>query len=256
MRVEAGTRVLITGASKGIGAALARAFAERGAIVGLVARSESDTAALPGEGHVSLAADVTDPSSLAAAVERFGRVDVVVANAGVAHYQDFTELTPERADQMTDVNWRGTLLTVRAVLPQMLERRSGHVVIVSSGAGFRAFPQASVYGATKAAQRAFSEALRHELAGTGVSVTTVYPGEIKSQLHAHERDTMPAWYKAEEAAPAEELATRVVDAVDEDRRAVHYPPIIRLLRIVHGISPRAGDIFLRTLRGRSAAPRA
>ena len=67
---------------------------------------------------------------------------------------------------------------------------------------------------------------------------------------------MPAWYKAEEAAPAEELATRVVDAVDEDRRAVHYPPIIRLLRIVHGISPRAGDIFLRTLRGRSAAPRA
>lgn len=247
--------MLVTGASKGIGAALARAFAERGATVGLVARTESDAADLPGEGHMSLVADVSDPSSLAAAVERFGRVDVVVANAGVAHYQDFSELSPERAAQMTDVNWTGTLLTVRSVLPGMLERHSGHVVIVSSGAGFRAFPQASVYGATKAAQRAFSEALRHELAGTGVSVTTVYPGEIKSQLHAHERDTMPAWYKAEEAAPAEALATRVVDAVAGDKRAVIYPPPVRLLRIIHGISPRAADLFLRALRGRSAAPR-
>ena len=200
---------------------------------------------------MALVADVTDPQSLAAAVERFGRVDVVVANAGVAHYQDFTELAPERAAQMTDINWTGTLLTVRAVLPGMLERRSGHVVVVSSGAGFRAFPQASVYGATKAAQRAFSEALRHELAGTGVSVTTVFPGEIKSELHAHERETMPAWYKADEAAPAEELAKRVVDAVAEDKRAVHYPPVVRLLRIVHGISPRAGDLMLRALRGRS-----
>ncbi len=255
MRVEAGTRVLVTGASKGIGAALATAFADRGATVGLVARSESNATDLPGDGHTALVADVTDPASLGAAVGRFGRVDVVVANAGVAHYQSFSELTPERADQMTEVNWTGTLLTVRAVLPGMLERGSGHIVVVSSGAGFRAFPQASVYGATKAAQRAFSEALRHELAGTGVSVTTVFPGEIKSQLHAHERDTMPSWYKADEAAPAEELATRVVDAVVHDRRAVHYPPVIRLLRILYGISPRVGDLFLRLLRGRSAAPR-
>jgi short-subunit dehydrogenase len=112
-----------------------------------------------------------------------------------------------------------------------------------------------VYGATKAAQRAFSDGLRHELAGTGVSVTTVFPGEIKSQLHAHERDTMPAWYKADEAAPAEELAERVVDAVAEDKRFVHYPREVLLLRIVHGISPRAADLVLRALRGRSVAPR-
>jgi short-subunit dehydrogenase len=255
MRVEAGTRVLVTGASKGIGAALARAFAERGATLGLVARSESDAASLAGEGHVALVADVTDPQSLAAAVESFGRVDVVVANAGVAHYQDFSELAPERAAQMTEINWTGTLNTVRVVLPGMLERGAGHVVVVASGAGFRAFPQASVYGATKAAQRAFSEALRHELASTGVSVTTVYPGEIKSRLHAHERDTMPEWYNADEAAPAEELAERVVDAVVKDERAVHYPSSVRLLRIVHGISPRAADLMLRALRGRSAAPR-
>jgi NADP-dependent 3-hydroxy acid dehydrogenase YdfG len=255
VRVDRDTRVLVTGASKGIGAALARAFAEREATVGLVARSESDAGSLPGEGHMALVADVTNPRSIAGAVERFGRVDVAVANAGVAHYQDFSELAPERAEQMTEINWAGTLHTVRAVLQAMLERRSGHIVVVSSGAGFRAFPQASVYGATKAAQRAFSDALRHELAGTGVSVTTVFPGEIESQLHAHERDTMPEWYKADEAAPAEELAKRVVDAVAEDKRFVHYPPAVLLLRIVHGISPRAADLVLRALRGRSVAPR-
>jgi NADP-dependent 3-hydroxy acid dehydrogenase YdfG len=156
---------------------------------------------------------------------------------------------------MTRVNWLGTLYSVDAALPGMLERGKGHVVIVSSGAGFRAFPQASVYGATKAAQRAFADALRHELAGTGVSVTTVFPGEIRSQLHAHERDRMPDWYRSDEAADPDELAKRVVDAVERDRRAVAYPPIVRVLGVVHGISPGLSDFMLRTLRGRSAAPR-
>src|SRR3954467_2579187 len=120
----------------------------------------------------------------------------------------------------------------------MIERGRGHIAIVSSGAGFRAFPQASVYGATKAAQRAFADALRHELAGTGVSVTTVFPGEIKSQLHAHERARMPEWYRSENAADPDELAKRVVEAVEGDRRAVHYPAIVKMLRMGTGPSPR------------------
>jgi short-subunit dehydrogenase len=113
-----------------------------------------------------------------------------------------------------------------------------------------------VYGATKAAQRAFADALRHELDGTGVSVTTVFPGEIRSQLHAHEKEQMPAWYRSDDAADPDELAKRVVDAVERDRRAVQYPPIVGLLRVISGISPRLSDLMLRTLRGRSAAPRA
>jgi short-subunit dehydrogenase len=259
MDLGSGTRVLVTGASRGIGESLARAFAARGCTLGLVSRSEDQLRALaeslPGDGHEALAADVADRESVGAAIERFGELDVLVANAGIAHYSSFQDLPLERAEQMTRVNWLGTLYTVDAALPGMLERGRGHVVVLSSGAGFRAFPQASVYGATKAAQRAFADALRHELAGTGVSVTTVFPGEIRSQLHAHERDRMPDWYRSDDAADPDELAKRVVDGVERDRRAVVYPPIVRVLGVVHGISPRLSDFMLRTLRGRSAAPR-
>jgi short-subunit dehydrogenase len=177
-----GTRVLVTGASRGIGEAIARSFAARSCTLGLVARStdqlERLAASLPGEGHMALAGDVADAGSIAGAVERFGDVDVLVANAGITHYMPFAELPLEKAEEMDRVNWLGTVYTVKAVLPGMLERRRGHVVVISSGGGVRGFPHAAVYNGTKAAQRGFAEALRHELHGTGVSVTKVYPGEI------------------------------------------------------------------------------
>src|SRR4051794_11152859 len=195
MDLGTGTRVLVTGASRGIGEALVRAFAARGCTLGLVSRSQEEldelAGSLPGQGHQALAADVGDADSVRAAIESFGDLDVLVANAGIAHYRNFQDLPLEKAEQMTRVNWLGTLYSVDAALPGMIERRRGHIAIVSSGAGFRSFPQASVYGATKAAQRAFSDALRHELAGTGVSVTTVFPGEIRSQLHATRRTRCP-----------------------------------------------------------------
>ncbi|MEJ7750316.1 MAG: SDR family NAD(P)-dependent oxidoreductase [Thermoleophilaceae bacterium] len=253
------TRVLLTGASRGIGEALARSLAARGCVMGLVARSgdelEALVASLPGEGHQALPADVGDREAVFAAAERFGETDVVVANAGVANYGAYASLDADDEERMTRVNWLGTLHTVRAVLPGLIERGRGHVVIVSSGAALRTFPQAAVYGATKAAQRGFSEALRHELHGTGVSVTTVYPGEIKSHLHDHERETMPAWYRKNNAADAGGLVAKIIEGVEQDKRGVYHPPIVRLLRIVHGISPRAGDLMLRGLRGKSAAPR-
>jgi NAD(P)-dependent dehydrogenase (short-subunit alcohol dehydrogenase family) len=112
---------------------------------------------------------------------------------------------------MSHVNWHGTLHTVHFGLPHTLAAGRGHIVIVSSGEGLRSFPQAAVYGATKAAQRMFGEALRHELAGTGVSLTLVYPGEIATSPHDHEKDHMPAWYRGgPSAAPASALAETVV----------------------------------------------
>jgi short-subunit dehydrogenase len=255
-----GTKVLLTGASRGIGESLARAMAERGCVLGLVARSADQlqelASSLPGEGHMALPADVGDRAALTAAIEPFGAPDVVIANAGVANYGAYRDLSAEDEERMTTINWMGTLHTVRAVLPGMLERRRGHLVIVSSGAALRTFPEAAVYGATKAAQRGFSEALRHELDGTGVELTTVYPGEIRSHLHAHERDRMPAWYRKDDAADPAKLAAAVIEGIEKDKRGVYYPPIVRLLRIMHGISPRLGDRFLKTLRGKSAAPRA
>jgi short-subunit dehydrogenase len=259
-RVELGpgTRVLITGASQGIGAALARNLAARGCVLGLVARREEPlrefAASLPGEGHVILPADVSDRNSIAAAVAEFGDADVVVANAGLAHYGPWIDLDERLEAEMTEVNWLGTLYTVRPALPGMVERHHGHVVVISSGAALRTFPGAAVYGATKSAQRGFAEGLWHDLDGTGVGVTIVYPGEIETNLHDHQREKLPTWRQGQEA-DVDECAAAIVAGVERDARNVYFPREVRLLRFVHGLSPRLADLALRRLRGHSAAPR-
>lgn len=277
MRLDPGTRVLITGASRGIGAALARQLAGRGCVLGLLARDEgalrelaavlpaagadtgqSDAAAGGAEtvnGHAVLPADVGDAAAVAAAVEWFGDVDVVVANAGVSHSRPWLELTADDDLAMTRVNWLGTLNALRATLPGMVARRRGQVVVVSSGAALRGFPGASAYAGTKAAQRGFAEALWHELDGTGVGVTVVYPGEIATDLHAHEWDELPEWRRGGHDADVDECAAAIVAGVERGRRGVYFPRAVRLLRIVHGISPRVADLALRRMRGRGSAPR-
>jgi short-subunit dehydrogenase len=263
MRISEGTRAFVTGASRGIGRSLAELLAARGATVGLAARSADQLEALarklPGTPY-ELQCDVTSAESVQRAVHAFvgraGGIDLLVANAGITHYAPFRDQPLADAERMTSVNWLGTMYTVHAALPHLLEQRSGHIVIVSSGAGLRSFPSAAVYGATKAAQRMFGEALRHELAGTGVSLTVVYPGEIATSLHDHEKDTMPSWYRGGPKAVApEKLAARILEAVEQDRRALHYPPIVRLLGTIHNVAPRASDALLRRLRGATAAPR-
>ena len=190
---------------------------------------------------------MADRDSIAAAIEEFGDVDVLVANAGIAHYRPFRSCRSTRRRQMNDVNWLGTVNTVRAALPGMLERGARpHRDRVLRRRGARVPLSAAVYGATKAAQRGFAEALRHELYGTGVSVTTVYPGEIETSLHDHELDHMPDWYRMEKArAGRAARPSEVVEAVENDQRELFYPPLVRLLRVVHGISPRLGDRMLR-----------
>ncbi len=263
MEIGTGTRALITGASRGIGRALAEDLAARGATLGLAARNTQELQeladSLPGTHHV-LRCDVGDEASIREAVAAFaaaaGGIDLLVANAGITHYGPFRHQTAEQVRQMTDVNWYGTVFTVHAGLPVLLDQAAGHIVIVSSGAGLRSFPWAAVYGATKAAQRMFGEALRHELSGTGVGLTVVYPGEIATSLHDHEKDRMPDWYRGgPDAAPASALATKIVEAVQKDKRAVHFPPLVRVLGALHGLSPQLSDRFLRVLRGGAAAPR-
>ena len=262
--VGSGTRAFVTGASRGIGRALAFELAERGATVGLAARSVSDleavAAELPGAHHV-LVCDVALRESVASAVEEFvaaaGGLDLLIVNAGVAHYEPIATQDVEMIERMTEVNWLGTVYTVKAALPHMTIRGSGHIVVMSSGAGLRSFPGAAAYSATKAAQRMFAEALRHELAGSGVSLTTVYPSEIATSLHDHQgQGALPEWYRGgDEAAPADALAARVIKAVERDDRHLHWKGSVRGMGLLHGISPRLADRALRRLRGISAAPR-
>jgi NADP-dependent 3-hydroxy acid dehydrogenase YdfG len=259
VRLGGDTRALVTGASRGIGLATARELVARGASVGMVARGAEELRARAEElGGSAHPADVGDPASIEAAVAEFaagaGGIDLLVANAGVAHYAPFADQDLADAERMVRVNVLGMIYTVKAALPLMLDRAAGHIVIVSSGAGLRAFPWAAVYGATKAADRGFAEALRHELSGTGVSVTTVFPGEVETHLHAHERERLPDWRSNDDELPPEKLAEAIVAAVEEDQRAVYMPAIVRLLGI-NGIAPRLTDRILAAIRGGSAAPR-
>jgi short-subunit dehydrogenase len=263
VQIGSGTRAVVTGASRGIGRAVAHVLAARGATVGLAARSTGDLEALAADlpgAHHPLTCDVALPASVAAAVEQFvavaGGLDLLVANAGIAHYEPIADQSLEHIEQMTQVNWLGTVYTVKAALPFLLEQGRGHIVVMSSGAGLRAFPGAAAYSATKAAQRMFAEALRHELAGSGVSLTTVYPGEIRTSLHAHEVTRMPEWYRGgPKAATPEALAQRVVAAVERDRRDVHFRTLVKGMGMLNGLSPAAADRVLRRLRGPTAAPR-
>jgi short-subunit dehydrogenase len=261
VRIDGQTRALVTGASRGIGRATAGALARRGARVGLVARDEEPLRALAaglGGDPVVLPADVGDPDSIRIAVERFvkraGGIELAVANAGLAHYGPFFDQPLEHAEQMVRVNVLGTIYTVSAVLGHMLDRAAGHIVVVSSGAGLRAFPWGAVYGATKAADRGFAEGLRHELSGTGVSVTTVFPGEVATDLHAHQRDKLPDWRSDENTIPPEPVADAILDGVEHDRRAVHVPASVRALGL-NGLAPRLTDRLVAALRGPTAAPR-
>lgn len=264
MLIEAGTRAIVTGASRGIGRALCEALATRGARLGLLARDreqlEELASALPagGEEHMVLAADIGRRREVDRAVGRFvkraGGLDLLVANAGIAHYGPFADVELEKAEEMVRVNVLGTLYTVDAGLNTMLDAAHGHVVVVSSGAGLRAFPWGAVYGGTKAFDRGFAEALRHELSGTGVGVTTVFPGEVESALHDHQRDRLPDWRRDDNTIPASQVAADVIEAVEADRREVHSPKAVKVLGL-NGLAPRLTDRLIARVRGATAAPR-
>jgi NADP-dependent 3-hydroxy acid dehydrogenase YdfG len=174
---------LVTGASGGIGAAVARKLHQAGAAVGLFSRRGDD---LGLERGLGLACDVRDRAAVARAtdevVERFGRLDVVVANAGVGAYGPFLELDPGHLEAMIDVNLKGTLYTAAAALPHLVAAGGGDFVALASVAGLRAFPGEAVYNASKFGQLGFTRALDHELREHGVRVACICPGGVKTDF--------------------------------------------------------------------------
>lgn len=183
-----GRTVVITGASKGLGAAAARAFCERGARVALLARSterlEAVVAELRGTGGTAEAwpTDVRDWEQVDATfrgiLQRWGRIDVLVNLAGIKREGAVEEVQQEAAVETLRVNYLGSLACCRAVLPAMRRQGDGHIINVSSVLGKRATPGRSVYSASKAALNALTDALRMELAGTGIAVSLVCPGRL------------------------------------------------------------------------------
>jgi|SRR5215207_4670549 NAD(P)-dependent dehydrogenase (short-subunit alcohol dehydrogenase family) len=178
-----GKVALVTGASGGIGAAVARRLHEAGGSVGVLSRRGDD---LGLERALGLSCDVGNRIAVSAAadavVERFGRLDVVVANAGVGAYGPFLELDPEMLEAMIDVNLKGTLYTAAATLPHLIAGGEGDFVSVASVAGLRAFPGEAVYNASKFGQVGFTRALDHELHERGVRATCICPGGVKTNF--------------------------------------------------------------------------
>jgi 3-oxoacyl-[acyl-carrier protein] reductase len=177
-----GKTAVITGASRGIGAAVAHMLHDRGCNLGLASRSGSD---LGLDRVVARPCDVRDLDALvelcAATAERFGGIDIVVPNAGVGAYGPFLDLSREHLDEMLDVNLKGTVYTIRAALPHMLGRE-GDVVTLASEAGRRGLPYESVYCASKFGQVGLTRALDHELREQGIRCTNVCPGGVATDF--------------------------------------------------------------------------
>ena len=194
---------IITGASSGIGEATARRLAESGARVVLAARRVERLEALAADiehrqGTALVApTDVTDERSVQrlarTALDAFGRIDILINNAGIMPLSPISKLRVEEWDRMIDVNIKGVLYCVAATLPTMLEQGSGHIINVSSVAGRRPFPSGTVYSATKFAVRAISQGLRLELSPIkGIRVTDIEPGVVATELTHHITDNETA----------------------------------------------------------------
>ena len=192
----------LIGASEGLGRALATRLDAQGASLILSARRESALIDLCSalQHAKPLAIDVTDLSAVAAAAEEIGDIDGVVYCAGAYEPMPATDWDTECALMLSDVNYLGALRVIGAVLPQMLNRRAGHIVLIGSLSAYRGLPKAVGYGASKAAMRSLAETLRHDLNGTGVRVQLINPGFIKTRLTAKNDFAMPQLMSPQKAA--------------------------------------------------------
>ena len=215
--------VVVTGASSGIGTETVRAIAGRGARVIATARREDRLEALAEEvsGVVPVAADVTDAAGRARITAQAGSVDVLVNNAGVGYFGMVEQMAGEDVEKLFEVNVLAAIALTRDVLPGMLERGRGAIVNVSSIGAYLAVPPLTVYSATKFALQGFSEGLRREVAGRGVSVHTVNPGLTRSEfVVAAQGAGNPLVQAGFNAAglPPWTVANAVVRAIEADRR--------------------------------------
>lgn len=229
--------MLLTGATGGIGQAIARALDERGASLLLTARRaeqlEQLAASLGGRPQ-TLAADLTyDGPSL---VDRAGPVDVLVANAALPASGPLVDFSPEQIDRALDVNLRAPVQLTRALVPGMLERGRGHVVLVSSLSGKVASVGSSLYSATKFGLRGFAAGLREDLHGSGVGVTIVFPGFVADAgMLADAGVRLPRWVGTR---TSDQVAEAVVRGIEQDKAELDVAPLsLRMGALAGSLAP-------------------
>jgi len=199
--------IIISGASRGIGRATALLLAQNGANVLVTARSADELKTLEAE-HANIVAvpgNVTSETDMAnvvqTALDRFGRIDVVINNAGYGIFKNVDEITVQEWDDVMATNVKGTFVLTKAALPTLKAQGSGHVVVVASDVAKRTFAGGSLYTASKYAQEAFTGALRKEVRAFGIKVTGVYSGLVDSDFHGkHGAESSKNWLKNEDMA--------------------------------------------------------
>jgi NAD(P)-dependent dehydrogenase (short-subunit alcohol dehydrogenase family) len=247
---------LITGASSGIGAATARALAAEGMAVVLAARRLDRLRGVAADIHRDggrahpVEADVTSDEDvdrmIAETLGVFGRLDVAVCNAGVGFHGSLEDTSPDAMARVMDVNFMGTFLVARAALPHLKRQSEARLIVVSSIVGKRGIPWGGAYSATKFAQVGLVEALRPELASTGVRVSVVLPVSTETEF----RDAMACEQGFAVAGhgprqPAERVASAIVRTVKRPRPEVYPYAPSRLLIVLNALAPGVSDRIIR-----------
>jgi short-subunit dehydrogenase len=246
----------ITGASSGIGLATAQQLAREGVAVVLGARRADRLAAAvaairaAGGRADAVTIDVGTEADAARLVARardaFGRIDIMLCNAGFGYYGSVEETPPEIMRRMMDVNFMGTFYGTRAALPVFREQGGGHLIFVSSIVGRRGIANMSGYSATKSAQAAFAEALRSELAETDIHVSVVFPVSTATEFrHAMERDFGHQVSGVGPKQDVEDVARAIVGCVRRPRAEVHPHLSSRALAILNAVAPAFTDRLVR-----------
>ncbi len=244
---------LISGASSGIGKALALQLARRGCKVALVARTQSlleEVAAhikeMGGETLV-LPTDLTDSKALHSAVQttlaKWERIDLVISNAGQYHRAPIVQMDVQQLRTSMEINFYSHVELVLAVLPSLLEQKSGHIVLISTMDAKKGIPPDTPYVAAKCALSGFGDVLRQELYGSGVRVTTVFPGRVDTPMI--ENLEVP-WISAK--ISAESCAKAILKGVQKNKAEIILPPQTLLLYYLQVFSPSLADYAVRIFR--------
>lgn len=230
----AGARALVTGASGGIGAAVVRELAGRGAVVVATGRDDARLSRLPAR---RVTANLSEPAAVAALVEAAGAVDVAVLAAGVGWCGAVADMPSERLTELVTVNLTSVIELAGRLLPGMLSRGRGHLCFVGSIAGATGVAHEAAYSATKAAVATFADALRLEVARRGVTVSLVAPGVVETAFFARRG----AAYDRSWPRPVrpERIARAVAEAIEHDHAEVFVPGWLRLPARLHGGLPGA-----------------